>query len=142
MPSVTFRNYHPDSGALLGNISVLDFGTISLGTHSPVKVIDIAFEDVTIVGNIKLGLISTGGITVNGHFGISQSVDFDSSKANSPVSDHFSGINTTGTSSDTSNYAITNRSNTLSNYIYLDLELGSTNISAGTGAYKVFFDFS
>ena len=83
-PSLTIREYHPESGALLGNISTLNFCKLTAGTTSGVKVIDIAFTEVDVVGNIKLGLISSGGLTVNsnptdiaangsasnGHFGV------------------------------------------------------------------------
>ena len=151
MPSLTVRSYHPESGALLGNISTLDFGIVTLGTHSSVKVIDIAFDDTTVVGNLKVGLISSGGITVSSsgskHFGIGWSADFNATMASGPISDgtnamHFSGTNATGTASDSNNIAVPMRSNTLSDYIYLDIELGSTNLAAGNGAYKIFFDYT
>ena len=156
MANITIREYHPDSGALLGNISVLNWGRITAGTHSRVKVIDIAFTDVTVVGNIKLGLISSGGLTVNsnptdiandgsasnGSFGIEDTSSFDSSKASAPLGRHFAGLNGTATASNSNNVSIGNRSDTLSNYIYLDIQIGAANMSAGNGAYKVFFDFS
>jgi len=146
MPSITVREYHNESGALLGNVSILDFGRITSGTHSRVKVIDIAFDDVSAVGNIKLGVISNGGISVtsgdDGHFGIETSPDFSSSVASSPLSNHFSGLNTTGTSGDANNEDIGNKSSAVSDYIYLDIEIGSTNLETGNGAYKVFFDYS
>lgn len=148
MPSLTVREYNPDSGSLMGNISVLDFGKVTVGSHSRVKVIDIAFEDVNAVGNIKIGIISNGGITVYnagvGHFGVQSSNDFNASLASSPLDNHFLGVNTTGISSDSNNFSIPNRSGSLvlSQYIYLDIEIGSTNLEAGNGAYKIFFDFS
>ena len=146
MPSITIREYHPESGALLGNASILDFGKITSGTHSRVKVIDIAFDDVSAVGNIKLGIISNGGVNVvsgdEGHFGFVSSPDFSSSVASSPLSTHFSGINTTGTSSDENNEDVGSKSQTISDYIYLDIEISSTNLQTGNGAYKVFFDYS
>ena len=142
MPSLTVREFNPDSGSMLGNISVLDFGKITLGTHSNVKVIDIAFQDVTVVGNLKIGVISTGGINIANSFGITSSADFTASLASSAISDHFTGVNQTGTASDINNKIIPMRSNTLSDYIYLDIEIGSTNLAAANGAYKMFFDFS
>jgi len=155
-PSITVREYHPDSGALLGNVGTLNFGRITAGTHSRVKIIDIAFTEVTAVGNIRLGLISSGGLNVNtnptdilgdgtasnGHMGIEYSADMDSEKASSPLNRHFAGVNTTVTAADSNNVSIPNRSPTISDYIYLDIEIGSSNISAGNGAYKIFFDFS
>ena len=156
MPSLTIREYHPDSGALLGNISTLQFGRVTAGVHSQVKVIDIAFSEVTDVGNIKLGLISSAGLTVNsnptdiaddgsagnGHFGIESSAVFDSSKAASSLSRHFAGLNTTITAGDSNNVSVGNRSDTISDYIYLDIEVDASSVGAGNGAYKVFFDYS
>jgi len=146
MPNITVREYHPESGALLGNISILDFGRITSGTHSRVKVIDIAFEDLSSVGNIKLGVISNGGISVttgdDGHFGFVSSSSFSSSTASSPLTTHFSGLNTSGGADDANNEDVGNRSSTVSDYIYLDIEIGSTNVETGNGAYKVFFDYS
>jgi hypothetical protein len=156
MPSLTIREYHPESGALLGNLSVLNFGRITAGTTSAVKVIDIAFTEVTQVGNIKLGLISSGGLTVNsnptdiasdgsagnGQFGMESSASFEASKASSPLARHFAGLNTTSTSSNTNNVSVDNRSSTISDYIYLDIEIDASSTDSTNGAYKVFFDYS
>jgi hypothetical protein len=146
MPTFTVREYHPESGALLGNISILDFGKITSGTHSRVKVLDIAFSDVTAVGNIKLGVISNGGISVvtgeQGHFGFLSSPDFNSGISSSPLEDHFPGLNTTSSPSDESNLDVGNKSQTVSDFIYLDIEVSSSNLDQGNGAYKVFFDYS
>ena len=157
MANITIREYHPESGALLGNISVLQFGKTRAGTHSRVKVIDILFGDVSTVTNLKLGIISNGnlvvnedpgdqasdGTTSNGHFGIENTASFDSSKANSSLVRHFSGLNTTVTSTDPNNANINMRSATVSNYIYLDIELSATDTTtSGNGAYKIFFDFA
>lgn len=156
MPSLTVREYHPESGALLGNISTLNFGRITAGTTSVVKVLDIAFTGLTQVGNIKLGLISTGGLTVNtnptdlasdgsagnGQFGIESTETFDSAKASSPLTRHFAGRNSTSTASNTNNVSIGNRSTTISDYIYLDIQVDAASTEAVNGAYKVFFDYS
>ena len=156
MSSLTIREYHPESGALLGNVSTLNFGRIIAGTTSRVKVVDIAFTEVSSVGNIKIGLISSGNVTVNasptdlaadgsagnGNFGIESTAAFDSSKASQPLSRHFAGINNDITSGNSSNVSVNNRSSVLSDYIYLDIQLGASNIVAGNGAYKVFFDYS
>ena len=145
MPNFTLREYHPESGALLGNVSILDFGKVTSGTHSRVKVLDIAFEDVSSVGNIELGIVSNGGITVvsgeDGHFGFADSPDFSSSLAASPLSTHFTGLNSTG-AGDANNVSVGNRSGTISNYIYLDIETSSSRVDTGNGAYKAFFDYS
>jgi len=156
MPGLSIREYHPESGALLGNISTLNFGRITAGTTSAVKVIDIAFSGLTQVGNIKLGLISSGGLTVNsnpidiasdgsagnGQFGIESSATFDASKASSSLTRHFAGSNTTSTAASTSNVSVDNRSTTISDYIYLDIEVDALSTDTTNGAYKVFFDYS
>lgn len=155
MTSITVREYHPESGALLGNISVLNFGKITSGTTSKVKVIGVAFTEITEVGNIKLGLISSGGLTVNpnpediaadgsasnGYFGIESTTAFDATKAASPLSRHFAGINTTVTAADSKNVTVGNKTTTISDYIYLDIEIGAASISGGNGSYKIFFDY-
>lgn len=156
MPTITVREYHPQSGALLGNISILNFGRITAGTTSKVKVLDIAFNDVSAVGNIKLGLIASGGLVVNnsptdidsdgsagnGFFGIEDSPTFDASKSSQALTRHFAGVNTSISPSDSNNVAIGNRSLTISNYIYIDIEIGASDIKEGNGAYKIFFDYS
>ena len=154
--AITIREFHPESGALLNNLSVLNFGKIVAGTTSRVKVLDIAFSEVTAVGNIKLGLISAGGLTVNtdpqdinpdgsagnGQFGVESSTEFDSAKASSPLNRHFAGINTSITAADTNNVSIGSRTATISDYIYLDIEIGAKSVNAGNGAYKIFFDYN
>ena len=156
MPNLTIREYNPDSGALLGNVSVLGFGRITAGTTSRVKVIDVAFTEVSVVGNIKIGLTSSGGLTVNssptdinpdgsssnGRFGIESSSAFDSAKASDNLSRHFAGSNTDNTASNANNVSVGNRSDTLSDYIYLDIQISSEDVSGGNGTYKVFFDYS
>jgi hypothetical protein len=156
VPGMTVREYNPESGALLSNITTMKFGKVSSGTHTRVKVIDIAFDEVTSVGNVKLGLIANAGITVNadpqdvsdngstsnGNFGIEDSASFDSSKSSEPLTRHFAGLSGTAISSDSNNVEIGTRSSAVSNYIYLDIKVSSTISGSGNGAYKVFFDYS
>jgi hypothetical protein len=156
MPNITVREYHPDSGALLGNITTLKFGRVASGTHTRVKVIDVAFDGVSSVGGVKLGLVSNAGITVNadpqgvdsegsannGNFGIEDSTSFDSSKASAPLLRHFAGLNGTAGANDDSNVTVGTRATAVSNYVYLDIKVGSTLSGAGNGSYKIFFDYS
>ena len=158
MPNITIREYHPESGALLSNVNVLNWGKITAGTRSRVKVIDIAFSEVTAVENIKLGIISSGGFNVSsnvadtsnyddgsvnyGHFGIETAASFDSAKASAPLARYFKGLNATVTAGDSNNVSIPSRSTTLSNYIYLDIEVDASASGSGNGAYKIFFDYS
>lgn len=155
-PFITVREYSPEDGALLNNVSALSFGKITKGTHSRVKVIDLAFSGVTNVGNIKLGLIADAGQDVNlslgtiysdgssstGHFGIMSSQDFDASIASQSLTRHFAGVNNDATSTNDYNVSVDARGNNVSDYIYLDVEVGSSLTGTGNGAYKVFFDFS
>ena len=156
MPNISVREYHPESGALLGQITTLKFGRVSSGTHTRVKVIDVAFDDVSSVGNIKLGMVSNAGITVNadpqgvdvdgsasnGNFGIEDSATFDAAKSSVPLTRHFAGLNGTAIASDNNNVSVGTRATAISNYIYLDIQIGSTLSGSGNGAYKIFFDYS
>lgn len=156
MANIVVREYNAESGALLGNLSTLNYGRITSGTTSSVKVIDVVFSDVTVVGNIKLGLISSAGITVNtnpgaiypdqssinGHFGIEHGPLFDDTKASGGLKKFFAGINTTVTSDNSNNVLIGNRDDVTSDYIYLSIQIGAGYVGAGNGAYKLFFDFS
>jgi len=155
-PVITIREYNSQSGALLGNVSVLSYGRIAAGTRSSVKCLDIAFTDVTNIGNLKLGLISAGNLTVNssptdiaadgsslsGYFGIEYTSTFDSSKAASPLSRHFAGLNASITAADQNNVSIPTRATNLSDYIYLDIQVDSSSLGTNQGALKIFFDYS
>ena len=154
-PSITVSEYHNETGILLNNISTLTFGRITKGTHSRVKVIKITFSNVTSAGNLKLGLISDAGVTVNpevgtiyddgstdtGHFGIVSSYNFDASISSAPLTRHFVEVNEDATASNPNNVSIEMSSDTVSYYIYLDIEAGS-GAGAGNGAYKIFFDYA
>lgn len=156
IPNITVREYNPENGAMLNNVSNLNFGRVTRGTHTRVKVIDIAFSNATSVGNLKLGLIADAGVTVNdepteqnddgttsnGHFGIENTESFDSSKASDSLIRHFPGLNESGTSSDPNNVNVEMRSDVVSNYIYLDIEVGSSNSGLSNGSFKIFFDYS
>ena len=156
MPNITVREYNPDSGALLGNISTMTFGRITAGTTSKVKVIDVAFTGVTDVGNIKLGLIAAGGLTVNsnptdiasdgsagnGQFGIESTSVFDSAKASSPLNRHFAGLNSDASAGNSNNVSVGNRSATISDYVYIDIEVDVASTGGINGSYKLYFDYS
>jgi hypothetical protein len=156
MPSITTREYNPSTGEFVGNISSLSFGRIVVGTHSPVKVIDFAFVGVTKVSNIKLGLINSGGISVNdtpgqthdpdgsveyGKFGVMHTTNFELSVAAGPLTRHYDTPVSGGLASDPNNILISTRSDTVSQFIYLDLQLGNNDLGAKAGVYKIFFDF-
>lgn len=155
MPSVTAREYNPSTGAFVGNISSLSYGRFVAGTHSPVKVIDYAFTGVDSITNLKVGLIDSGGLEVNpdpqdiwadgssgnGRFGIMHDSSFDLVKAAGPLTRHFAGLNSGASPGDSFNVKVSMRSTTVSQFIYLDIELGASDLGKGSGVYKIFFDF-
>ena len=154
-PNITICEIHPDTGAVLNNVSALSFGRITKGTHSRVKVFTISFSNVTKAGNLKIGLIASAGLSVNpqtgtiysdgssstGNFGIMSSANFDSGISSSILTRHFAGSNTDSTAENSNNVSIGMNSDTTSYYIYLDVTAGS-GIGAGNGAYKIFFDYA
>ena len=157
LPEIVIREYDSETGALVSNMSALAFGRITKGAHSRVKVIDIAFTNVTSVGNLQLGLIGSAGINVsasdvgvvyddgsvdNGSFGVQSSVEFDATIASQPLTRHFQGINDTAIPDHINNVTVGARTNSLSNYIYLDIQVGSSGTGLRSGAYKIFFDFT
>jgi hypothetical protein len=156
MPSLTVREYNGTNGDFVGNISSLSFGRITSGTHSSVKVMDLSFIGVSSVSSVKLGLISSGGLPVNddpqdiavdgsasnGYFGIVHSLNFDPIISASPLTRHFAGLNTTGTSGDDKNVEVGTKDDVTSQFIYLDMEIVSSFLGSGTGLYKVFFNFT
>ena len=155
MPSVTTREYNPTTGAFVGNISSLSFGRTIVGTHTPVKVIDFAFSGVSTVSNVKIGLLDSGGLEVNpdpqgisadgsasnGYFGLMHSSTFNVNTAVSALTRHFAGLNLGGTAADTKNVIIGSKSSTVSQFVYMDIEIGANDLGTMAGLYKVFFDF-
>ena len=156
MPSIVTREYNPTTGEFVGNISSLSLGRIIVGTSSPVKVIDFAFIGVNSVSNIKLGLMNSGGIVVNhdpgqtpqsdgsvltGKFGLEHTTNFDLAKAASPLQRFYLAVNGTGGASDAYNIDVENRSDTVSQFVYISLVLDNNDLGATAAVYKVFFDF-
>lgn len=155
MATLTVREYNSSNGDFLGNVSSLSFGRITAGTHSPMKVIDLAFTGVSVVSGVKIGLMSSGGLPVNdnpqeieedgsasnGYFGIMHSIAFDPSMSAAPSTRHFAGLNITNSGNDSKNVEVGIKDDVTSQFIYLDLELPSNFVGSGAGLYKVFFNF-
>jgi hypothetical protein len=154
MPTITFREYDPVSKAFLGNVSAISFGNMAAGTHSRIKLLDIAFTDVVSVDNVRLGVVDDGGIAngeapvniysdgscQNGRLGICHSptlVDFPNG-----LTRHFAGTNGNGAANNEYNVSVGVRNDTTSEYVYLDIQPGSSNTGTGAIIYKVFFDFA
>jgi hypothetical protein len=155
-PSITVRQYNSESGSLLSNVNTLNYGRITAGSHSRVLVIDVAFTGITEVSGIKIGLISSGGLIVNtnpsdigpdgssgsGYFGIQSSASFDSAIASQPLSRHFAGLNPSASASSPYNVSVDNRNTTTSYFVYVDVEIGDSDLNAANGALKLFFDYA
>jgi len=154
MPSVTTREYNPTTGALVGNISSLNFGKVIAGSHTSVKVIDFAFSGLTKVTNIKIGITSStldvnttptdvqsDGSSSNGRFGAMHTDTFNKSLSSSTLGRHIAGLNETGLSTNPYNLNIGNRNDLVSQFVYLDIEIGNNDLGVSAGTYKVFFDF-
>ena len=155
MANIIIREYNPSTGAFITNTSSLSFGRIVAGTHSPIKVIDFSFTGVTSISNVKLGLVSTGGIDVNdgstgtvyadgsaelGNLGIQHDTAFNPTYGAGPATKHFPGLND-GSNSNLNTVNIGTRNDTTSQFAYLDVALGADNLGSGAGLYKIFFDF-
>ena len=154
MASLTTREWNPTTGAMIGNVSSLNFGKVAAGSHTTVKVVDFAFTGMTSVDNIRIGVISStmdvnddpedtteDGSSSNGRFGVMHTDVFDLELAAGPLGRHFAGTNESGVSSDENNVLIGNRTSTISQFVYLDIELGSNDLGTASAAIKVFFDF-
>ena len=157
LPEIIVREYDPETGALLSDMTALAFGRITRGAHSRVKVIDIFFNNVTEVSNVSLGLIGNAGINAvvsnpgvvyddgsveNGRFGIQSTIEFDAAIATKPLAKHFAGVSDTAVSDNINNVQIGTRNTNTTNYIYLDIEVGSGGTGLRSGSYKIFFDFT
>jgi hypothetical protein len=158
MPSIVTREYNPTNGAFIGNVSSLSFGSVPVGTHSPVKVIDLAFVGVASVSNIRLGLLNSGQLKVtdapcdapnsdgscsNGYFGIMHTNSFDQSVAQGGCLTHFRDAYASGVTPDNSvSIGLRDTDGKISQYIYLDIQLGDSDVGFGGGTYRVFFDYA
>ena len=88
------------------------------------------------------GVVYDDGSVDNGYFGVQNSLEFDASIASQPLTRHFPGINNTAIADNINNVTIGARTNSISNYIYLDIQVGSSGTGLRSGAYKIFFDFT
>ena len=155
MPTLTCREYNPTTGSFVGNVTSLSFGNTNVGSHTPVKIVDFAFTGVTSVSDVKLGLLDSGGLSVNdspedigtdgssanGSFGIMHSSSFDLQTAAGPLTRHFAGLSTGG-AGDSNNVEIGTRGVAVTQFVYLDLELGASDLGDGSALMKVYLDFT
>jgi len=118
----------------------LHFGTIGPGEESRIVIVAFRFKTVKAFTNIKIGLINTGGLSfTNDLFGITTSPAFDT---NLVPDEYFEGVNSTGLASNEYNIDVDNRTSTVSEYVYLNINLpANANFGAGVVRYKWFFDY-
>lgn len=116
------------------------FDTVAAGDTSKTLIFYLWIPEARAIGNIKLGLLETGGITfTNTTFGISTNGNLSASI--SPQS-YFQGINVNGLSSNNYNISVPNRDLNASEYVYLNISLPETfGLQTGVIKYKWFFDY-
>ena len=140
-----WREYNPSTGVLLGTVANFDFGNVTIGEFSPVRVFDIVVPEASQIANVQLeitaspyievnpGPVDVGpdGSSANGNFGIETSDKFISKNT---LVRFFAGLYlpvTVGT-----------RGGNVSKFIYLNSKMLTDSTIAGTATYKVLFDYS
>lgn len=116
-----------------------NFGTIAPGETSDTLI--VALETLIPIGNIRLALIGTGGITFrNDIFGYTSNPILNSTIT--PVN-FFQGINTGQSSTSPYNIAIDNKDQYHSEFVYLNLNLPLNNfLKESVIRYQWFFDYA
>jgi len=121
--------------------NALSFGAVAPGETSQNLIITLNIPFSRAITNIKLGLMETGGITFgNSIFGLATSPLIN---VNIDTASYFQGINTTDLASNSYNISIPNKTQTTSDYVYLNITLPDGN-TLGTGVirFKWFFDYA
>jgi hypothetical protein len=160
-PSVVVREYNSQTGAFVGNVTALNFGNVPVGSHSAVKVIDLAFLNVSSVSNLRIALLSTGNLIAtdspsplvdcnpvthaapDGYFGIESSPSFF---VNPGCIWHFRDVYDStpapGEQTNAVSVGMRDEGNVISDYVYLDVHLKNSDLGAQGGGYRIFFDFT
>jgi len=118
----------------------ISFGTIAPKEKSKNIIVALNVPKTRAITNIKIGLISTGGITFSTTtFGISKSIEI---RDDITPSEYFQGVNSNKSSTSVYNIAVNNRDKYSSEYIYLNTILPADHVF-GTGIikYKWWFDY-
>jgi len=127
----------------------LTFGTIAPNETSKTIVVALNIPHAKAITNIKIGLISSGGITfANNIFGITSSVEL---RDDITPDSYFQGVNANNVVDNKQtdpaiypyNISIRNKDNHTSEYVYLNIKLPNNQI-IGEGVLKLkwFFDYS
>lgn len=117
------------------------YGTIAPDKTSKTIIISLNIPYVKAITNIKLGLISTGGIEfANNLFGINNSIEL---RDDITPDNHFQGVNTNKDSTSPYNVSIPNKDDHTSEYVYLNVKLPQNQIiGEGIIRMKWFFDYA
>ena len=119
----------------------LSFGNLAPGETSKTMILYLHVPSATAIVNIRLGLIDSGGLSVQQNtFGVTSQGSIDQ---NLEPEEYFSGLNTTGNAADENNVDIANRDFYTSDYVYLNVSLPK-NQDFGTGVirYRWYFDYA
>lgn len=118
-----------------------NFGTIAPGETSKILVAQLKSLNTLAIGNIKIGLIDTGGITFAPNiFGLTSLFEI---RSDINIDTYFQGVNTQKNSTSIYNISIDNLTNLKSNYIYLNINLPhNQTLENGVIRYAWFFDYA
>lgn len=142
LPNATEISNASDSPQTIGALArTFAFGTIAPNEVSKTIVVALFIPKVAGIQNIKLGLISTGGIEfANDLFGITNSSEL---RYDIVPDTYFQNINLDKTATNAYNISIPNRNLNNSNYVYLNVKLPESQpIGTGIINYRWFFDYS
>jgi hypothetical protein len=142
LPSTTEISNASDSTETIGAVAkTFSFGTIAPNETSKTIPVALFIPEVSAIQNVKLGLVSTGGIEfADDLFGVASSSEL---RYDITPDTYFQGINIDKTSTNIYNVSIPNRDNHNSNYVYLNVKL-PVNQPIGTGIlrFKWWFEYS
>jgi hypothetical protein len=146
---VEVTEYNPNTGMASRKLLSLNFDKTSVMQFSTPIVIKMNVKGVQKIDNIKIGIMKSSidvesegearldGSKPTGNVGVEHS---PSLSEKSSLSSYFGGINETGSPSDVNNVAISNSTDTESEYIYLSVKMPDVS-SRGYIGIKWFFDF-
>lgn len=119
----------------------LNFGTVAPNQTSKTIILQLNIPYVKAITNIRLGLVSTGGIEfANNLFGIASSIEL---RDDITPDNHFQGVNSSRDPASPYNISVPNKDNYASQYVYLNVQLPIDQvIGEGICRFKWFFDFA
>lgn len=131
-----------DSGDTINTpfADAFNFGGLAPSETSPAIIISFNVPNVQAITNIRLGLISAGGINFDDDiFGITTSPEI---RSDIKPSKYFQGINVTRSATSNYNVSVANLDNYNSEYVYINIRLPEDNfLGEGVVRYVWFFDY-